>query len=315
MMVKIRQRVGSAMIFVLVLAFGGLWMLQDSGMFDAFGGGARGRSIAVVDGQEVSAEFYDQAVEQRVQLYEQQGIEVTEAVRAQIENEVFDALVDNALREKEMERLGIEVSDAEVVSLITGDNPDPIIRQLFPDGQGGVDRTRLRELVDRANEDPQLKSQLVALQEQIRQGRRQAKLDAMVNASVRVTEAEVEREFVRRTRRAAARFVALRYADVADSDVEVSDRRPPALLPRPRRRLRARGDLDRRVRRLPQDAHQSRLQPSPDGAPRAAQRTRRRPPIPAPSRRSTTSGRRRRSGVHASGRSRAHARGRHLQPS
>ena len=221
-MVKIRQKVGSLMIIFLVLAFGGLWTLQDSGAFDAIGIGG-GRNIAVVDGQEVSAELYDQAVEQRVQLYEQQGIEVTEAIRAQIETEVFDALVDNALREKEMERLGIEVSDAEVAALITGDNPDPIIRQVFADGQGGVDRARIRDLVDQSNSDPILREQLVALQEQIRQSRRQAKLDAMVSASVRVSEAEVQQEFVRRTRRAAAQYVALRYADVPDEEVEVSD--------------------------------------------------------------------------------------------
>ncbi|MEL6616915.1 MAG: peptidylprolyl isomerase, partial [Bacteroidota bacterium] len=179
--------------------------------------------IATVDGEEISGELFDQNVEQRVQLYEQQGVEVTEAIRAQIENEVFDALVDNALRIKEMERLGIEVSDAEVTALISGPTPDPLILQLFPDGQGGVDQTRLRELVDAAETDPELKNQLVLIQEQIRQGRRQAKLDAMVTASVRVSEAEVEREFVRRSRRAVAEYVALRYADIPDGEVEVSD--------------------------------------------------------------------------------------------
>lgn len=223
MMVKIRQKVGSVMVGVLVFAFGGLWMLQDSGVFDSVGLGGRGGVIAVVDGEEISAELYDQNVEQRVQLYEQQGVEVTEAIRAQIENEVFDALVDNALRTKEMERLGIQVSDAEVTELISGANPDPLILQLFPDGQGGVDRVRLRELVEASESDPELRNQLVLIQEQIRQSRRQAKLDAMVNASVRVSEAEVEREFVRRTRRAAAEYVALRYADIPDGEVEVSE--------------------------------------------------------------------------------------------
>ncbi|HIL56456.1 MAG TPA: peptidylprolyl isomerase, partial [Rhodothermales bacterium] len=195
MMVKIRQKVGSAMIFVLVLAFGGLWMLQDSGVFDSVGA-RTSRAIAVVDGTEISGELYDANVQQRMQLYQQQGVEITPAIQAQIENEVFDALVDNALRTNEMDRLGIEVSDAEVASLINGERPDPLILQLFPDGQGGVDRTRLREIVDQSGEDPELRAQLVALQEQIRTSRRQAKLDAMVSASVRVSRAEVEREFV-----------------------------------------------------------------------------------------------------------------------
>ncbi|MEM1055975.1 MAG: peptidyl-prolyl cis-trans isomerase [Bacteroidota bacterium] len=222
MMVKIRQRTGSAMIIVLVFAFGGLWMLQDSGVFDS-AGASLGRSIAVVDGTDISAELYDANVQQRTQLYQQQGIEITPTVQAQIENEVFDALVDNALRTNEMDRLGIEVSDAEVAALITGENPDPIVLQIFPDGQGGVDRTRLREIVEQSEADPELRAQLASLQEQIRNSRRQAKLDAMVSASVRVSQAEIEREFVRRNRRANARFVALRYADVPDGEVEVSE--------------------------------------------------------------------------------------------
>ncbi|MEM6327466.1 MAG: peptidyl-prolyl cis-trans isomerase [Bacteroidota bacterium] len=222
MMVKIRQKVGSVMIGVLVVAFGGLWMLQDSGVFDTMGAFS-GQAIATVDGTPITAELYDANVQQRMQLYQQQGIEVTQSVQAQVENEVFDALVDNALRTNEMDRLGIEVSDAEVSALITGDNPDPLIRQLFPDGQGGVDRTRLREVVEQSSEEPELRTQLVALQEQIRTTRRQAKLDAMVTASVRVSQAEIEREFVRRNRQGAAQFVALRYADVPDAEVNVTE--------------------------------------------------------------------------------------------
>lgn len=216
-MTKMREKTG-AVIGVLVFAFGGLWVLQDSGAFDAIGQG-QSRTVARVNGDTVDYELYQQAVEQRVQLYQQQGIEITPAVQAQIENEVFDALVDNALREREMERLGVQVSDAEVVELITGENPHPFIRQIFADGRGGVDRTALNEAINNRELAPQLR----ALEEQIRQSRRQEKLDALIQATARVSELEVREEFARRNRRAGAQVVALRYADVPDADVQVSD--------------------------------------------------------------------------------------------
>lgn len=217
-MTKMRESTG-AVIGVLVFAFGGLWVLQDSGAFDAIGVGPTGRRVGTVDGVDIESELYDRAVQQQVQAYQQQGIPVSAALQRQIEDQVFDGLVDNALIEREMDRLGIEVSDDEVFQLITGPNPDPLVAQIFPDGRGGVDRAALQQVV----EDPQYATELQAIEEQVRRNRRQAKLAALIGASARVSEAEVTAEFVRQNRRASAQLVALRYADVPDSEVEVTD--------------------------------------------------------------------------------------------
>ena len=218
-MTKMRESTG-AVIGVLVFAFGGLWVLQDSGVFDVIGrGGAAGGNIAIVDGEPITAELFNNAVNQQLEYYQQQGQEVTPALRAQIENQVFEALVDNAIREGEMERLGIEVTDEEVFALITGPTPDPIIAQYFPDGAGGVDRNLLNQVVS----DPEYAQDLNALEEQVRRNRREAKLAALIGASARVTDAEVANEHARRGRTAAAQIVALRYADVSDDAVEVTE--------------------------------------------------------------------------------------------
>ena len=217
-MTKMRESTG-AVIGILVFAFGGLWVLQDSGVFDVIGRGADGRTIAVVNGEPISGELFSNAVNQQVQYYQQQGQEVTPAVRAQIENQVYEALVDNALREAEMDRLGIEVTDEEVFALITGPTPDPIIAQYFPDGAGGVDRALLAQIV----EDPAYAEDLNALEEQVRRNRRETKLSALITASARVTAGEVENEYLRQGRTASAQVVGLRYADVSDDAVSVTD--------------------------------------------------------------------------------------------
>jgi len=215
---KMRESTG-AVLWILVLAFGGLWVLQDSGVFDVITGGRSGRAIGTVDGEPIDAELFSNAVEQQLQGYQQQGIEVSNAMRLQAQNTVFDGLVDNALLEREMERLGIEVSNDEVYDLITGETPDPLIAQVFPDGQGGVDRAALQQVAS----DPQYAEQLTAIEEQVRRNRRQAKLGALIGASVVASDAEVQAAFVRQSRQASGRFVALRYADVPDDQVEVTD--------------------------------------------------------------------------------------------
>lgn len=209
-------------LYVLVGAFGGLWVLQDSGAFDAMGF-TTNRDIATVNGEPIPYEQFQAAVEQRISLYQQQEVEVTPAVRSRIEDEVFNALVDNRLREAEMDRLGVSISDREVQDAFTGPNPDPIILQIFGDGNGGVDRARLNAFVDDPESFGADKQYLILLEEEIAQSRRQAKLDALIEATARVSEGEVETEYVRRNRRATADYVAMRYADIPDDQVEVAD--------------------------------------------------------------------------------------------
>ena len=218
MMTKMRESTG-AVIGILVFAFGGLWVLQDSGAFNNVGRGGPVMNIAEVNGVPVSTELFNNAVQNETQRYQEQGIDVSPTLRGQIENQTFDALVDAALVEGEMDRLGIEVTDDEVFELITGPRPDPVVAAYFPDGSGGINRALLDQVVN----DPQYAQELQAIEEQVRRNRRQAKLSALIGASARVSDAELEAEIKRRGRTATAQLVALRYAAVPDGDVTVSD--------------------------------------------------------------------------------------------
>ena len=218
MMTKMRESTG-AVIGILVFAFGGLWVLQDSGAFNNVGRGGPVLNIAEVNGVPVSTELFNNAVQSETQRYQEQGIDVSPTLRGQIENQTFDALVDAALVEAEMDRLGIEVTDDEVFDLITGPRPDPVVAAYFPDGSGGINRALLDQVIN----DPQYAQELNAIEEQVRRNRRQAKLSALIGASARVSEAELEAEIKRRGRTATAQLVALRYAAVPDGEVTVSD--------------------------------------------------------------------------------------------
>ena len=67
---SIRERAGGVLVGVLVVAFGGLWALQDSGAFDNVGRGPDGRVVGEVDGEPIEGELYTRAVEQQVDAYQ-----------------------------------------------------------------------------------------------------------------------------------------------------------------------------------------------------------------------------------------------------
>lgn len=223
-MTKLREST-SFVLWIVVFAFGGIWVLMDTGVMDNFGSMSN-QNIAVVNGTPIPYDEYRAAFDQQIRTFRNQnGHEPTQAQRDQIADQVYQWLIDTELREREMTRLGIVVTDNEVRNMIIGDNPHPVIAQLFPDAQGGVDRARIVELFN----DEEMFFQIyeitpVALESYLRDERRQEKLASLLNASIRVSEQEIVEEYVRRNQRATAEYVALRPTDVTDDEVEITDR-------------------------------------------------------------------------------------------
>ena len=222
MMNKIRENTG-IILWILVGAFGIIWTLQDSGGLDAVGAGA-GRNIIVVDGDAIDYEVYQRALNQQVESYQAQtgeGMQPQQMDAAR--QQVYTSLVDDKLREREMDRLGITVTDEEVSEMVLGENPHPIVAMYFGNGQGGVDRARLQNVLDNLGDDPELRQQWLQLEDYLRTVRRSEKLDGLLDATIRVSEQDVLDEYERRNRTASAEYVALRYADIPDDSIQASE--------------------------------------------------------------------------------------------
>ena len=218
---KLRDNTG-IILWILVIAFGLIWTLQDSGGLDAIGT-TTGRNIIVVDGDPIDYDVYQRAVNQQAQSYTSQTGESMQPQQMDAAREqVFDALVDDRLREREMDRLGITVTDEEVEEMILGADPHPIVAMYFGDGQS-VDRARLQNVIDNLGDDPELLEQWLQLEDYLRTVRRREKLEGLLDATIRVSEQDVLDEYDRRNRTADAEYVALRYADVPDDSIQVGE--------------------------------------------------------------------------------------------
>ncbi len=220
-MTKLRENTG-VVLWILVFAFGVIWVLQDSGGLDAVatGGAAAQGNILLVDGDPVSSEEYSRRVEAQVQQFENRtGRTVTPQMRDQVQQSVYNALVAERLRAQEMDRLGIRVTDAEVEDMVLGADPHPIIKAYFSDSTGQVNRELLNSFIS----NPDATQDLIQIEQAIRAQRRQEKLDNLIGATVHVSEEDIEDAYRRQNLKKTARYVALPYADVPSGEVEVTD--------------------------------------------------------------------------------------------
>ena len=217
-MTKMRENTKYVLWFV-VFAFGALFMLQDAGTFDFIGAGPR--NVIVVDGEPVSLAQYRELVDNQERMYQSQtGQSMTQQAMDRAHEMVYNQLVDGVLIENEMDRLGITVTDEELVDLIQGENPHPMIVSRFSNGQGELDRTLLQSFID--NQD--LSQDWAFLEAQLRDIRRREKLQELMEATVHVSEEEIQEEYRKQNLSIDTRFVALRYASVSDSAISFNDR-------------------------------------------------------------------------------------------
>ncbi|MCY4234238.1 MAG: peptidylprolyl isomerase [Bacteroidetes bacterium] len=207
-------------LWILVLSFGGLWVLQDSGVFDTIGADPLGKVI-VVDGDPITRDIYSRQLEAQLEQVRRSSNGNVQPQQLELERErAFNFLVDSKIREHVMDEIGITVSDTEVRELIIGESPHWIVQQNFSDGGEAINRALLQNVID----DPAQEPYLIQLEQYIRLDRRQQRLNELLESSVRVSEADVNAQWVLTETSADAEFFLLRYADVPDSLITINDR-------------------------------------------------------------------------------------------
>jgi len=175
-------------------------------------GGGRSQSklargiVGEVDGQAISYGQFREHLLRNLESYRQRtGGDPDDAVTRQIEQETWQNLVSEMILHQQYRRLGIQVSDQEVVGIIRHNPPAEL--QNHPDlmTNGAFDIQKYQSIL----RQPQ---NIVWLREYEGEIRRQLplqKLRLQIMAGVRVTDQEVKQAFVDRNERARVSFLAV----------------------------------------------------------------------------------------------------------
>ncbi|PIQ09497.1 MAG: hypothetical protein COW71_06020 [Ignavibacteriales bacterium CG18_big_fil_WC_8_21_14_2_50_31_20] len=177
-----------------IVTVGGLFVLfmvlSDSKIADAIG--TRSNDLGKVNGEKISYQDFANLLDRyREFQLKQNGQEIPESQMDQFRDQVWESLVSQKLMEQKISEYDLNVSDNEIKDLLLGPNPPQSVTQYFIDSTGRFNR----EAYDAAIRNPQNKTAILQIEDQVRQQILQEKLTSLVNASAFVTDEEIRRKF------------------------------------------------------------------------------------------------------------------------
>jgi peptidyl-prolyl cis-trans isomerase D len=220
LMTQIRNHLSKA--FAALAVFFIAYMVLDWGM-DLAGRKAQGNEEVVgeVNGQNIDYREFSEAVQRALDAQKKQtGADADDETQRQVRSQVWNQMVDQILFNHEIKRLGIKVTDQEIIDWVQGPNPPEMLVNQFKDSTG----TFRRDAYYAAMRDPQNKQAWIQVEEVLRQQRLQEKLQSLLLASVRVPEPEIRERFRDKYESMDAQFVLFDVNRlVPDSQVTVTD--------------------------------------------------------------------------------------------
>lgn len=216
MMEFIRSKAGKFIIFPTVVFF---LLFMVWGIIAETGQTAP-NELGSVNGEPITVQAYQNAVESLTQQAQQGGTRITPEQQREIRQRAWDELVTDALLRQEMDRRGISVTDAEIV-LAAKSFPHPQISQqeIFQtDGQ--FDIRKYQSFLA----SPQASDELLGqIEGYYRSMLPRMKLQRQLAAGMRVTDAELWRAYQDQNDRATVEYVSLDLTRLAPGQVNVSE--------------------------------------------------------------------------------------------
>ncbi len=185
--------------------------------------------VGEVDGEAIPILQFNEQVELNTNNFKQQmgqnnlDPQMTSYV---IEN-TWNQSVSRILMDKEIKRLGLQVSKNELNDLITGRNPDPQILQNFGDPQTGqLNRIQLNSFLENVktqDASSPVSQQWGSFLLNIRESKLAQKYNNLVKNSLYVTSLEAREDYNQRNKLANFKYVNMDYSSVPDKQVKITD--------------------------------------------------------------------------------------------
>lgn len=182
--------------------------------------------IGEIAGEEVAYEEFDASLQQLKANYENQvGRAATEGEMAMLREQAWNQLIFKIALEKEYDRLGIEVTDEELVDMVQGNNIHPAVQQAFVNPQTGLfDQSQVVQYLQNLDQmGPEARAMWNNFQEGIISDRVASKYNTLLTKSVYITDAEAKNFYKAQNTSASLKVLFVPYATLADSAVQVSD--------------------------------------------------------------------------------------------
>jgi len=223
LMNKLRDKTHIILI-ILILAFLAT-IIFEWGM-DYLGGRSDGQvtSLGSVNGQDIDFADFERQVNFTIDQQRQQtGEDPDETLVQMIRDQVWDQLVTQILAEQEIKRLGITVTNQEILNWVYNSPqtlPD-VIKNNFVDSTGQFNSAMYQQAL--TTKTPEVQQFWSQVEEYLKQMLLSQKLQSVITGTVRVTESEVMQKFKDDNIKASFDYVLLDLNMIPDEQVQIND--------------------------------------------------------------------------------------------
>ncbi|MCJ7448299.1 MAG: SurA N-terminal domain-containing protein [Bacteroidales bacterium] len=198
---------------------------------DFFGNGRTQRiqqrkyyELGQIAGQYISYQDYEERVQSLLEIYKLSGTSnIDEATNESIREQVWQQMVREKIQDNQFKKLGIDVSTEEVDELVLGNNPHPIVMQLFTDQTTGTfNKSFLVNFLKQIDLDENSKKYWLFFEDEIVKDRMNTKYNSLVSKGLYATSKQAEYDKALTNATVDFSFIVKNYASISDSSVTIS---------------------------------------------------------------------------------------------
>ncbi|MGO1595990.1 MAG: SurA N-terminal domain-containing protein [Sphingobacterium sp.] len=181
--------------------------------------------VGSVNGESIDYQTFNDQVDQTNATYQQQmGGAISPQMRGFAVQQVWNQYLTQNLLNQEVNKIGLQVGQEELNSMLFGNNPSPQIVQAFTNPQTGeFDRSYLSAVVEQSKSNPEIQGQWESLLASVRDERLNQKYTNLINNSIYTTALEAEYDYNSSNKLANFKYIMLDYASVNDSEINLTD--------------------------------------------------------------------------------------------
>ncbi|MBN2212842.1 MAG: SurA N-terminal domain-containing protein [Bacteroidales bacterium] len=183
--------------------------------------------IAKVAGKSIPYTEFDQRVNSFVEINKIQTGQTSldESTIDNIRDVSWDYMIEEFIMSDEYKKLGIAVTGDELMDMIQGENPHPIIRQVFSDPQTGrLNRSFMFDFIQRTlqEETSERKTFWLYIENEIFRQRRLAKFNNLIRQGLYVTSLQSDRKAQESSKKMDIDFILQRFSLIPDSLISIN---------------------------------------------------------------------------------------------
>jgi peptidyl-prolyl cis-trans isomerase D len=222
---KIREKSGIA---VTVIAISLIFFMVGGDLLgpNSMLGGGNNQVVGEIAGKEINIKDFQSRVDGFRQNYEaQSGRSLSENELVGLRDQAWNQFIVDIAYKKEFDKLGLTVTDDELVDMVQGNHISPSIMQAFSDPTTGrFDKNAVVNYLKNLKTLPlEQQKSWENFENSLREERIRSKYENMLRFSAYTPKAQAEKEYIAQNTKATLRYLYVPYFSIVDTTIKVTD--------------------------------------------------------------------------------------------